>query len=409
MAKNVKIPIRGNHVDERLEDIAKWKICSRDKKDVVRFFRDLKIGKITGNQIADGTVVSYLTYLKIGLEFMDRETPKLTPKDTEALCEALQKDELQKAAKKRSPDGKARKRYEPFAETGKIKIKNTLILYLEWKLVEKASTLTPILKVKPRLKQPTPDYLSEVQIEKLYRACRTNEERFLIAVLFDSGARAEEFHNIRKEDIELPKANENFVRLTLKEEYSKTKGRVISLYWKHSLEAVRDYVEERIKQGIMPSDPVFKRSYSGARKFLYRLGQVVLSRHTHYHLFRHSSATHYADKMNRQELCIRYGWRFSSPMPDIYISRVGMESKQLDEKFTATELEDLRIKLEKQEQQNRILAEWKEKLEKDLEKRKQLDPVMNQLLSNPEVLRVIAKGMAELGLIDKFMKASHGE
>ncbi len=56
-----------------------------------------------------------------------------------------------------------------------------------------------------------------------------------MALLFDSGARAEEFLNIRYEDIEIPE-KDNFVRLTLKEEYSKTKGRVISLYWKHSLE-----------------------------------------------------------------------------------------------------------------------------------------------------------------------------
>ncbi len=57
-----------------------------------------------------------------------------------------------------------------------------------------------------------------------------NEERFVIAVLFDSGARAEEFHNIRREDIQLPSGSDNYVQITLKEEYSKTNGRTISLY-----------------------------------------------------------------------------------------------------------------------------------------------------------------------------------
>jgi len=54
----------------------------------------------------------------------------------------------------------------------------------------------------------------------LYKACKTSEERYLIAVLFDTGARAEEFHNIRFEDIDI---REEKVRLTLKEEYSNMK------------------------------------------------------------------------------------------------------------------------------------------------------------------------------------------
>jgi hypothetical protein len=35
-----------------------------------------------------------------------------------------------------------------------------------------------------------------------------------------------------------------------------------------------------------------------------------------------------------EDLYLPYGWKFSSDMPDIYISRAGMESKNLDEKFT---------------------------------------------------------------------------
>jgi len=72
------------------------------------------------------------------------------------------------------------------------------------------------------------------EIEKLWKKCKSESERFLIAVLFDSGARIEEFLNIRYEDLQLPDKSSNYVKLTLKEEYSKTTGRVISLSWKHS-------------------------------------------------------------------------------------------------------------------------------------------------------------------------------
>ncbi len=92
-----------------------------------------------------------------------------------------------------------------------------------------------------------------------------------------------------------------------------------------------------------------------------KLGKRVLNKPIYFHLFRHSSATYYASKLNRQELCYRYGWKFSSNMPDVYISRAGMESKELDEKFAATEIEILQKKLETQEQQRLIRNEEMQK------------------------------------------------
>jgi len=83
------------------------------------------------------------------------------------------------------------------------------------------------------------------------------------------------------------------------------------------------------------------------------------------HLFRHSSATHYASKLNRQELCYRYGWAFSSDMPDVYISRAGMNNKELDEKFESTELGELKTKLSKTEFERKKMQEGIEAREKE--------------------------------------------
>lgn len=54
-------------------------------------------------------------------------------------------------------------------------------------------------------------------------------------------------------------------------------------------------------------------------------------------------------------------------MPDVYISRSGMENKDLDEKFESTKLEDLNIKIQKQEEENRIIREDLETLKKAAE------------------------------------------
>lgn len=223
-----------------------------------------------------------------------------------------------------------------------------------------------ILKVRPRLKQKSPDYLSEDQVDKLYKSCKSAKERYMISVLFDGGMRAEEFCNIRREDIQLPNGNDNFVKLTLKEEYSKTKGRTIGLYWKYSYEVVRDYLNERISEGIKEDEPIFIDDYNNTLKFLKRLGKRILGRKIYFHLFRHSSATYYANKLNRQELCIRYGWNFCSPCPDIYISR-DLSKSEIDTKFEKTQINELRVELEKQKQHNTIKQDELERKNQELQ------------------------------------------
>ena len=120
------------------------------------------------------------------------------------------------------------------------------------------------------------------------------------------------------------------------------------MYWKYSYEAVRDYLNERISEGIKEDEPLFVDDYTNTLKFLKRLGNRVLGRKIYFHLFRYSSATYYANKLNRQELCIKYGWNFCSPCPDIYISR-DLSKKEIDEKFEKTQINELRIELGKKQ------------------------------------------------------------
>jgi integrase len=281
-----------------------------------------------------------LCVLKVPLEYFSKPCQKLTLKDVEAFEKAMSSGELKSMKKK------------PYSHSMRVDIRIALRIFLRWKLGHRAVKLTDWFDCRDVIK--TPEYLKETEVEKLYRHCKSAQERFLVAVLFDSGARAEEFHNIRFEDIQLPEGKENYVRLALKEEYSKTLGRTISLYWKHSFEAVKEYLDERIRDGIKSRDPIFNGTYDSARLFLQRLGRRVLDKHIHFHLFRHSSATYFANRLNRQELCIRYGWKFSSNMPDVYIARAGVENRDLDQKFASTEMGALKDKLVMQEQQDKI-------------------------------------------------------
>ena len=324
---NIKIDIHKNHIlDKKLKAVSSWKGPESVKKDVLKFIDKAKIGQVNeGRKLSDRTLSKYLTLLKHNLEIIKKPINSINKKDIESYD------------KKISSEGLA----------SVVDYRRALRVFSNWKLGEsKTKKLAGWLDTRDKNK--TPDYFTEQEATKLYKNCKNSAERYLIAVLFDTGARAEEFLNIRYEDIQLPDGNNNFVKIALKEEYSKTKGRTISLYWKYSLEAIRDFIKEREQEGIRSDEQVFKKEYDPTRFFLYRLGEKVLKKKISPHLFRHSSATYYAPKLNRQELCYRYGWKFSSDMPDVYISRSGMESKELDEKFKSTELEDLQRQVEKE-------------------------------------------------------------
>ena len=354
MAEIIKIQAPGLLLTQ-LRRVSKWEIPAETRTEFTRFLEELGMGKVNkGKKLCEAAQLKYVNTLKVSLEFFNKPTEKISGKDIEEFEKALTSDQI-----------KSKLKGTPYSHASKVSFRKALKIYLRWKLGDaQALELTGWLDTRNREK--TPDFLKETEVEKLFRACHTTEQKYVIAILFDGGARAEEFINIRCEDVHLPEGKENFTKITLKEEYSKTKGRTISLYWRHSLEAVKDFLNERIAEGIKPQEPVFKNTYGAMRMFLRRLGAAVLKRPIHPHLFRHSSATYYATRLNRQELCYRYGWKFSSNMPDVYISRAGMENRELDEKFTHSEINILNGALAKMELDNKIKDDRLEKLERKI-------------------------------------------
>jgi integrase len=367
-----KIDIHKRNIEARLEKLKEWKVAEEDKQDLLRFLHDLSLGKVNrGKRISENRQMKYLDLLKAPLIYWNKPVSSLEIKDTESFEKDLMSNKLLSYKKK------------PYSHESKRDIKIAIKIYLKWKLGElKATELCGWFDTRRTAK--TPEYLKETEIIKLYKACKTAKERYILAMLFDSGARAEEFLNIRYEDIQLPEKGDSFVKVALKEEYSKTKGRTISLYWNDSLEAVRDYLKERESLGLKPSDQFVDGTYDSIRFFLMRLGKKILKKSIHFHLFRHSSATYYANKLNRQELCYRYGWAFSSDMPDIYISRAGMQNKDLDEKFHSTELEGLQKSIHIKEQKSQIEIE---EIRKEAERQKEINENLMASIKNTSKLR----------------------
>jgi integrase len=226
------------------------------------------------------------------------------------------------------------------------------------KLVQFIDTSTRMLEVKSLSKQEN-DRLIENTSKLIYR--------FILAVLYDSGARIEEFYNIRKSDL----SKENGI-YKIRIRISKTKPRTINipLYPK----IIEEYLEtNKFKE----EDFLCTINYGTLRKHLNRIGKQFLKRSISPHTFRHGSATYYANYLNRYQISYRYGWSASSKMPDRYIDMNGLIDDELVTKIagenfikTDNENKELKTKLDVLSSTMTELLKKQQEMEKQLEVRR---------------------------------------
>ena len=195
-------------------------------------------------------------------------------------------------------------------------------------------TSTRILEIKSLSKQEN-DKLIENSSKLVYR--------FVLAVLYDSGARIEEFYNIKKSDL----IRENGI-YKVRIRISKTRPRTINLPLYPKI--IEEYLEFN---NFKEDDFLCMMNYGTLRKHLNRIGKQFLKRSISPHTFRHGSATYYANHLNRYQLSYRYGWSASSKMPDRYIDLNGLIDDETATKIAGdnfvkieTENKELKTKLD---------------------------------------------------------------
>src|SRR3989344_8808262 len=157
MNRNIKIPLRIFNIEKLISKVNSWKISDEDKRDLLLYFKDVEIGKVTGNIMKAGTLSVYILNLKIGLESLNKPTGSLKEADIDKLCEDLLKDNLRWIRKKKDDKGNIVIERRGYADSRKDKIKDGLINYFDWKLGDKATIFIKTLKVRPKAKETTPD------------------------------------------------------------------------------------------------------------------------------------------------------------------------------------------------------------------------------------------------------------
>ena len=372
----MRIVTHYRNAEKYIDGVSKWDISEKEKKEATKFLNEYLAGRITqkrGNN-PDALIEKVSQTLRVCLENIKEPTEK-----------EIQKffDNLVVKQKIKSYDKKA-KTYtgKPYSQRSQVEIISTLRRYLTWRY-EKPQLLTP-LKIKIGIKEKDIESLTLNEIERLYEYCKTDEERYIISGLFSTGCRIEEFLSIRLCDITLP-AKDEFIKVVVRNESSKTKGRTISLYWLKTLESFPKYIQQRRNEGIKPTDYLLTKTYTSLSDWIRRIGNNALGKRVHAHMFRHSCADWLASRLNRQQLCIYFGWSFSSNMADVYINRQNVNMLEVDKKEHSTNYQEVKDKLAKQEYESKLKEERLEELNKKIEE--QNKQIEEQNKQNKKILK----------------------
>lgn len=320
------------------KEIKQWK----NSEIILEWLREKKLK----NKCQISTLARTLSYYKKFDEWFDKDFRKVTQKDLENVISNLQEKKYKKIV------GNGKK--VDYKNRGIANSKAELKSFFLW-LIKKYNLKLDIDFIDTTKKDEEIDSLDmNTEISQLIDRASSLMWKAGIRVLSDGGFRIEEFLNTTHGDYTYDKELGCYlVRIKI----SKTKPRTISLPL--STKEINDYRESLGK--IKPDDYFFPIGYSSVKSYLMKHGNRVLGKHVNPHLLRHVSCTFFANKLNHYQMCKRYGWSFNSPMPQKYIDRNGIGERETAKIIRSDEVGDLKLKLSKQEIDNTIYKETRDK------------------------------------------------
>jgi integrase len=345
MDQRYEVAIRKLELDESIN--------KRNKELILKFIWDCKVGKTVKGRakkkIGKLRIMKYLYTLKTLSGWFGKPFDEVSQEEMERLVTDIE-------------DNVYKNRKNNYSEETKLDYKKTLKKFYKWlchaELVEFMD-----MSVRPK----DVPAISREEAETLVNSTPDNCVKAAIMVLFDGGARAEEFLNLRLKDLAKKRYGNDTNCYWINIRYSKTFARTIPfpLCSKYLNVWLAEHPERD-----RPDAQIFPFTYKMLSKRINNLGEKVLKKRVNLHMLRHSSATYWAPKMNRYQLCAKYGWAFSSDMPDRYIKRKGIIFDEIAEKGDI----DQTTKLQKE---NRDLNEKMDRLEQEYKKiRKALEFIM---------------------------------
>lgn len=331
----------------------------RNKELLLKFFWDCRIGKTVKGRakkkIGKRRILKYLYTLKNLSVWLGKPFDRVNQEEMERLVSNIEENVYKNGEKN-------------YSEQTKLDFKKSLRKFYKWlgrpELVE---------FMDMSIKEKDVPAITREEVEMLVNSTPDNSVKAAIMVLFDGGARAEELLNLRLKDIAKKNQMSDSHCYWINIRYSKTFARTIPL------PLCTKYLSDWLAvhpQKNNPEAQLFPYSYPVLRKRIIGLGKKAIKKHITLHMLRHSSATYWAPKMNRYQLCAKYGWAFSSDMPDRYIKRKGIIFEEIAEKGDVDQTTMV-------QRENRALTEKMERLEGEYKKvRKALEFIMPVVIEN---------------------------
>lgn len=352
----------GRHLDLFLHKIKTSSMSDAQKKKILQFVDDLKIGK-AGKKVKNHRLASYLQMLLKLDQYLKKDLDKISEDEATSFYKDLQ-------------DNKMRKRNGmQYAGNTKDMMVRTLKRYLGWVWGGRENNKYRKIVGWMKEDQPKSDKraISFEQAQEIIKKENFTRNKCLFMFLFDSGCRIEEALNVRIADLEIHKRNNNkdeyyMVRIR----YSKTKPRRISIPLTTSfLNKWLDEYPEKSKESFL-----FPLEYDNSRKIIRIMAQRVLDSSLAPHELRHSSVTFYVQKFGLRDIAgfyYRFGWVFGSKEAKTYIDEHLIGGEQEQEKIIKA------VESDRVEQLERELGQLKTDYKK-------MANVMGEIISQQKVL-----------------------
>ena len=359
------------YYENKKDDIrASNRITEENKKDLLNFLHDCEVGKT----IKKGKrTIEPLRLVKIAgiLQFAheqwlpDINFRSITENQLEFFIDRLQK-------------GKITNKYgHPYKHESVISIKKILKKYFKWINGGKEHPLLEWVDTTTKTSEPRaiPGLIDGIKSMSKLASCP--EARAILWTLFDSGFRRSELYTCSVEDLSL---QEDCFYLHCPS--SKTKTRTVPL--PIATPFIKEYLESRPphKKG----EPFFTYSERGLYKMVTTLSLRCFGEAYSPHDLRHSSCTYYASRLDRASLCKRYGWSYSSKVPDSYLDLSQIEQKKVVQAIKKESYDEMQEKID-------MLVQ--EKLSQQ-EQIKQLSAFINELHREVIEARIVMEGISTL-------------
>jgi len=347
-------------------------VDQKDRRLILKFLHDCEAGKTIKNRAKKKISPGRCNRLLDMLVFICRSLPvpmhKMTQRQLEKFILDFERDRFRK------------KLGDKYSSSTKRYYKIGLRKFGGW-LREKQLTQLDFSFMDTYDEPKEISALSREQVERMADSTADPLTRCIVMVLFDSGARVEEFLNIRLKHLQR-KDDYYMVRI----EFSKTKPRTVAVPF---CQRFIDAWLEHHPDARNPEAQLAPLTYGNLRKILHRLGRKALGRSVNPHLLRHSSATYYCTKLNQYQLCYRYGWSMSSKEPARYIDRQGLPEEETAKKIKTDEISKYREETNALKEDVALIKEDNAKLNKELALRRGYDDVWEEVVKRDQVKNLI--------------------